>query len=591
MSLDKIRNIAIIAHVDHGKTTLVDGFLRQTGIFRDNEDVQTCVMDSNDLERERGITIIAKNTAITFKEHLINIVDTPGHADFGGEVERVLNMVDGCLLIVDAFDGPMPQTRFVLRKALAQNLNPIVVINKVDRPNINPHDAIDKVFDLFVELGANNEQLNFPYIFCSGLKGWATREENAVGENLNPLLDLIIEHCPAPIGNIEEPFSMRVNIIDYNDYLGRIAIGRVFNGEITTNSSVVLHTEGDKKIRGRITKLYTFHGLKKIESQSASCGEIIALAGFPQCQIGDSITFNEETIALDRIDVEEPTVKMSFLVNNSPLAGTEGKYVTSRNLKDRLYRELETNVSLRVEDTDNTDTFLVSGRGELHLAILIETMRREGFEFQVSRPEVIYKEKNGIQYEPYETLLIDVPDDYLGPVMQELGQRKAEIVNMESNGKQSYVSAMIPTRGLIGFASRYLRITRGNGVMNHTFEEYRPYSGALSFKRNGALIAYEAGLATYYALEQTSDRGVFFISPGTKVYPGMIIGENNRVQDLEINICKTKKLTNIRSSNQEVLVHLSAPQEMTLEDCLEYIASDELLEITPQNIRMRKMKI
>ncbi len=591
MNLDKIRNIAIIAHVDHGKTTLVDGFLRQTGIFRDNEMLQDCVMDSNDLERERGITIIAKNTAINYQDYLINIVDTPGHADFGGEVERVLNMVDGCLLIVDAFEGPMPQTRFVLRKALQQNLNPIVVVNKVDRPNINPHDAIDKVFDLFVELGANNEQLNFPYIFCSGLKGWATTVENEEGVNLNPLLDLIIKHCPAPVGNIEEPFSMRINILDYNDYLGRIAIGRVFNGEINAGSSVVLHTSDNKKIRSRITKLFTFHGLKKIESQNASCGQIIALAGFNQCQIGDSITFNEDTPPLDRIEVEEPTVKMSFLVNNSPLAGTEGKYVTSRNLKDRLYRELETNVSLRVSDTDNTDTFLVSGRGELHLAILIETMRREGFEFQVSRPEVIFKEINGETCEPFERLLIDVQDEYLGPVMQELGQRKAEIINMESTGKQAYVSAMIPTRGLIGFSNIYIRITRGNGVMNHTFEEYRKYCGDLNFKRNGALIAYEAGVATSYALEQVSDRGVFFIRPGTKVYAGMIIGENNRPQDLEINICKTKKLTNMRSSNQEVLVHLTAPIEMSLEDSLEYIASDELLEITPLNIRMRKFNI
>lgn len=590
MSLDKIRNIAIIAHVDHGKTTLVDGFLRQTGIFRANEEMINCVMDSNDLEKERGITIIAKNTAITHKDHLINIVDTPGHADFGGEVERVLNMVDSALLIVDAFEGPMPQTRFVLRKALQQNLNPIVVVNKIDRPNIDPNRAVDKVFDLFVELGATNTQLNFPYIFCSGLKGYATFKPDEVTDSLEPLLDLILKHCPQPSGNRHEPFCMQVNILDYNDYLGRIAIGRVFNGEINTGSSVILHAENNQKIRGKISKLFTFHGLKRIEAQTASSGEIIALAGFPQCQVGDCITLTEEAVILDRIKVEEPTVKMSFLVNNSPLAGTEGKYVTSRNLKDRLYKELETNVSLKVEDTKDTDTFMVSGRGELHLSILIETMRREGFEFQVSRPEVIFKEVDGVNLEPCERLLIDVPDEYLGAVMQELGLRKACIQNMESTGKQTLLNALIPTRGLIGFANRYIRITRGNGVMNHAFEAFKPYSGELNFKRNGALIAYEAGIATNYALEQTQDRGVFFINPGTKVYAGMIIGENSRIHDLEINICKTKKLTNIRSSTQEVLVHLPTPQEMTLEDCLEYLAVDELLEVTPINIRMRKIK-
>jgi GTP-binding protein len=587
-AIKNIRNVAIIAHVDHGKTTLVDGFLRQSGVFRDNQEVIDCVMDSNDLERERGITILAKNTAVTYKDTLINIIDTPGHADFGGEVERILGMVDGALLIVDAGEGPMPQTRFVLRKALERGLRPIVVINKIDRPNIDPHVAVDKVFDLFVELGASNEQLDFPYVFASGVKGIAMKTLEEEGQDLRPLLDLMISHTPPPKGDPNLPLQMQVTILDYSDYLGRIAIGRVYNGRIRDGEQVALIKEDGSQIRGKISKLFSFHGLKRLEVAEAAAGQIVAIAGFATANVGDTVGSVNDPIALPRTRIDEPTMKMAFMVNDSPFAGTEGKYPTSRQLRERLYRELETNVSLRVQETDNTDTFMVSGRGELHLGILIETMRREGYEFQVSRPEVIVKPINGTDHEPFERLLIDVPETFLGAVMEELGPRKAELQNMHVDRSQALLEFIVPTRGLIGFRSEFLRLTKGNGVMNHAYLSYRPWCGEIQQQRNGVLIAWEEGPATAYAMAAAEDRGVFFITPGTKVYAGMIVGEHSRPSDLDINVCKTKKLTNMRSSNSDVLVTLQAPLEMGLEKCLEYIQSDELVEITPKNIRMRK---
>lgn len=590
--LSLIRNIAIIAHVDHGKTTLVDGFLHQSGVFRQNQDVAVCVMDSNDLERERGITILAKNTAINYKDHLINIVDTPGHADFGGEVERILGMVDCALLVVDAGEGPMPQTRFVLRKALERGLRPIVVINKIDRPNIDPHVAVDRVFDLFVELGADHDQLDFPYIFASGVNGVATKHpETDPGKDLMPLLDLILEHCPSPEGDVNKPLAMQVSILDYSDYLGRIAIGRIHTGCIKNGSEVYLMTEDGSKIRGKITKLFTFHGLKRIEAETAYAGNIVAIAGLADANVGDTISDTDDCDPLTRIRVDEPTMKMSFLVNDSPFAGQEGKFVTSRQLRARLFKELETNVSLRVNETENTDTFIVSGRGELHLGILIETMRREGFEFQVSRPEVILKSINGTDCEPFEKLIIDVPEEYTGAVMQALGPRKGELQNMQVEGVQALLEFIIPTRGLIGFRSDFLRMTKGNGVMTHAFLDYRPWVGEIARQRNGVLVAWEEGVSTAYAIQAAEDRGFFFITPGTKVYGGMVVGEHSRQQDLSINVCKTKKLTNIRSSNSDVLVTLQAPAEMGLEKCLEYIQSDELVEVTPESVRMRKRQL
>lgn len=586
-----IRNVAIIAHVDHGKTTLVDGFLRQTGVFRENQEVVDCVMDSNDLERERGITILAKNTAVKYKDFDINIVDTPGHADFGGEVERILGMVDSALLIVDAGEGPMPQTRFVLRKALERGLRPIVVINKIDRPNIDPHIAVNKVFDLFIELGADDKQLDFPYMFASGVKGFAKKHVEDEDVDLRPLLDLMVEHTPPPSGDAEKPLQMQVTILDYSDYLGRIAIGRVYNGTVSDGEQVVLMKEDGSQVKGKVSKLFGFLGLKRHEIQKASAGQIVALSGFATCNVGDTIASAAEPSALGRTKVDEPTMKMSFMVNDSPFAGQEGKFVTSRQVKERLYRELETNVSLRVEDTDNTDTFLVSGRGELHLGILIETMRREGYEFQVSRPEVIVRQIEGVNHEPFERLMIDVPEDFLGSVMESLGTRKAELQNMHVDRNQALLEFVVPTRGLIGFRSLFLRLTKGNGVMNHAFLEYRPWVGDIPRQRNGVLIAWETGDTTAYALGGAEDRGVYFITPGVRVYGGMIVGESTRPQDLDINVCKMKKLTNMRSSNSDVLVTLQAPMEMGLEKCLEYIESDELVEITPKSIRMRKREL
>uniref|UniRef100_A0A832HAL9 Large ribosomal subunit assembly factor BipA n=1 Tax=Oscillatoriales cyanobacterium SpSt-402 TaxID=2282168 RepID=A0A832HAL9_9CYAN len=585
-----IRNVAIIAHVDHGKTTLVDALLKQAGTFREGEEVPDCVMDSNDLERERGITILAKNTAVRYKDTLINIVDTPGHADFGGEVERVLGMVDGCLLIVDANEGPMPQTRFVLKKALEQGLRPIVLVNKIDRPQADPHAAIDKVLDLFLELGADDDQCEFPYLFASGLSGFAIEQLEDDRVDMKPLFEAFLRHVPPPVGDPEAPLQLQVTTLDYSEYLGRIVIGRVHNGTIRAGQQAALVTETGDIVKAKITKLMGFEGLKRIDVEDASAGNIVAVAGFADANIGETITCPNEPRALPLIKVDEPTLQMTFSVNDSPFAGQEGKMVTSRQVRDRLMRELETNVALRVEETDSPDRFLVSGRGELHLGILIETMRREGYEFQVSQPQVIYREVNGQPCEPYETLVLDVPDEASGSCIERLGQRKAEMQDMQvgSNGR-TQLEFVIPARGLIGFRGEFMRLTRGDGIMNHSFFDYRPIVGDIDARRNGVLISFEEGVATFYALKNSEDRGVFFIKPGTKVYKGMIVGEHNRPQDLELNVCKTKQLTNHRAASGDELVQLQAPLEMSLERALEYIGPDELLEITPESIRLRKM--
>lgn len=539
-----IRNVAIIAHVDHGKTTLVDSLLEQSGIFRDNEAVPTCVLDSNDLERERGITILSKNTAVHYKDTLINIVDTPGHADFGGEVERVLGMVDGCLLIVDANEGPMPQTRFVLKKALEKGLRPIVVVNKIDRPRADPHTAVDKVLDLFIELGADDDQCDFPYLFASGLAGFAKEKMEHETTDMKVLFEAILHHVAPPVGDPEKPLQLQVTTLDYSDYLGRIVIGKVHNGTIRQGEQAALVKEDGSIVKGRITKLLGFEGLARVEIKEATAGNLVAVAGFADANIGETITSATDPQALPLIKVDEPTLQMTFAVNDSPFAGQEGDFVTSRQLRDRLMRELETNVALRVEPTDSPDRFAVSGRGELHLGILIETMRREGYEFQVSQPQVIYREVNSKPCEPFEQLVLDVPEDAVGGCMERLGQRKAELQDMMVSGDgRAQLEFVVPARGLIGFRGEFMRATRGAGIMNHSFLEYRPMSGEIDTRRNGVLVSFEEGVATFYALKNAEDRGTFFIEPGTKVYKGMVVGENNRPQDLELNICKAKQLT------------------------------------------------
>ena len=585
-----IRNIAIIAHVDHGKTTLVDALLKQSGIFREGEDVPDCVMDSNDLERERGITILSKNTAVSYKDTLINIVDTPGHADFGGEVERVLGMVDGCVLIVDANEGPMPQTRFVLKKALEKGLRPIVVVNKIDRPRAHPDGAVDKVFDLFVELGADDDQCDFTTLYASGLQGYVKEELEDEGVDMQPLFEAIIHHVPPPAGDRDRPLQLQVTTLDYSDYLGRIVIGKIHNGVLKAGQQAALIKEDGKIVKAKISKLMGFQGLSRVELEEASAGNIVAVAGFADANIGETITCPNEPEALPLIKVDEPTLQMTFSVNNSPFAGLEGDYVTSRQIRDRLMRELETNVALRVEQGDSAEKFLVSGRGELHLGILIETMRREGYEFQVSQPQVIYREINGKPCEPYEYLVLDVPEVAVGSCIERLGQRKGEMKDMQNAGGRTQLEFVIPARGLIGFRGDFVRITRGEGIMNHSFLEYRQFSGELETRYNGVIIAFEEGLATFYALKNAEDRGVFFITPGTKVYKGMIVGEHNRSQDLDLNVCKAKQLTNHRAASGDELVQLQAPTEMSLERALEYIGPDELVEVTPESIRLRKLK-
>lgn len=591
MDNKNLRNIAIIAHVDHGKTTLVDCMLKQCGVFRENEVVEERVLDNNDIERERGITILAKNVSVNYNGYKINIVDTPGHADFGGEVERVLGMVDGALLIVDAAEGPMPQTRFVLKKALELGIRVIVVVNKIDKPQAEPDKTIDKVFDLFTELTDNEYLIDFPIIYSSSLQGYAKKELEDESNDIIPLLDSIIENIKPPKGDKDKNLQFHVTTLDYNEYVGRIAIGRIVNGVINSNEMVSLIKADSSVQRGKIVKLFGFKDLGRVEIQSAQAGDIVAVAGFPDIQIGETISSIDNPQALPLIKIDEPTLQMNFQVNNSPFAGQEGKFVTSRQIRKRLYQELEKNVSLRVEDTDNTDVFRVSGRGELHLGILIETMRREGYEFQVSKPKVILKTVDDKTYEPFENLFIDVPEEYAGSTIEKLSNRKGELQQMQVVGSRTNMRFVIPSRGLIGFRSDFIRLTRGEGIMNHTFYEYRPYCGDIEKQRNGSIIAHENGEAIPYALNQFEDRGVFFVVPKTKVYRGMIIGEANRPQDVVVNICKTKKLTNMRSATADVMVTLQAPRLMSLEDCLEYISDDELVEVTPQNVRIRKFDL
>lgn len=585
---ENIRNIAIIAHVDHGKTTLVDCLLKQAGAFRANQQVQERVLDSNDLERERGITILSKNISINYKNTKINVIDTPGHADFGGEVERVLGMVDGALLIVDAAEGPMPQTRFVLSKALELGLRIIVVINKIDKPAAEPLTALDKVFDLFTELTDREDLIDFPFIFASSLNGFAIKDLDDERKDMIPLLDCILENIKPPKGDADKPFQFRATTLDYNEYVGRIVIGRIENGKVKSQEQVcVVHADGSQE-KGKITKLFGFHDLGRTEIEEAYAGDIVGIAGFSDIQIGESICSLADPQPLPLIKVDEPTLQMNFSVNDSPFAGTEGKFVTSRQLRKRLYDELEKNVSLRVEDTDSTDVFKVSGRGELHLGILIETMRREGYEFQVSKPEVIYKTIDGVKCEPFENLIVDVPEGCAGSCIDRLSGRKAEMKEMNNAKGRTTMVFHIPARGLIGFRSEFIRMTRGEGIMYHTFLDYRPFAGDIPRQRNGSIIAHEQGEAIPYALAQYEDRGTFFVTPKTKVYRGMIIGECNKPQDIVVNICKTKKLTNMRSATADVMVTLQAHKEMSLEECMEYIGDDELVEITPENVRIRK---
>ena len=583
-----IRNIAIVAHVDHGKTTLVDQMLRQTGIFRTNEAVRERVMDSEDLEQERGITILSKNTAVEYKGVKINIVDTPGHADFGGEVERVLTMVDGVLLLVDAFEGCMPQTRFVLKKALALKKHVMAVINKVDRPGARPEVVLDGIIDLFIELGADDDQLEFPVVYASAKAGKASMRPNGEETDIFTLFDAILEYIPAPEGDMEGPLQFLVSNIDYDDYLGRIAIGRVERGGVTRGMQAVLCSEAGKAESVKITKLFTFKGLKRIETETANFGDIISIAGLPDVGIGETVCDPEHVEPLPFVKIDEPTVSMNFIVNNSPFAGREGKYVTSRNLRDRLMKELETNVSLRVEETDSTDTFKVSGRGELHLSILIETMRREGFEFSVSRPRVITKQEDGVTMEPFELLMIDVPTDYAGVVMDKLAVRKAAMVNMGSESGATRLEFKIPARGLIGYRSEFLTDTRGNGVMNHIFSGYEPWAGDIPERSRGSLVVHEMGETTAYGLFNAQERGRLFIGAGVSVYEGMIVGENARQEDIVINVCKKKQLTNTRASGSDEALRLTPATILSLEQSLEFIADDELVEVTPKSIRLRK---
>ena len=591
MDNKKIRNIAIIAHVDHGKTTLVDCMLKQAGAFRENQHMQERVLDSNDLERERGITILSKNISINYKDYKINVVDTPGHADFGGEVERVLGMVDGALLIVDAAEGPMPQTRFVLSKALELGIKIIVVINKIDKPAADPDKTLDKVFDLFTELTDREDLIDFPYIYASSLNGFAIKNLDDERKDIVPLLDCIIENIAPPDGDSGKPLQLRATTLDYNDYVGRIVIGRIANGKISSQEMVsVVHSDGSTE-RGKVTKLFGFKDLCRVEIDEAYAGDIVGIAGFSDIQIGETICDLNNINPLPLIKIDEPTLQMNFSVNDSPFAGEEGKFVTSRQIRKRLYDELEKNVSMRVEDTDSTDMFKVSGRGELHLSILIETMRREGFEFQVSKPEVIFKNIDGDTYEPFENLTIDVPEVYAGACIERLAKRKANMLEMGNATSRTHIKFSIPARGLIGFRTEFIRMTRGEGIMYHTFDEYKPYSGDIPRQRNGSLIAHEQGEAVPYALAQFEDRGVFFITPKTRVYRGMIVGEGNKPQDIVVNVCKTKKLTNMRSATADVMVTLQAHRELSLEDALEYIGDDELMEVTPENIRLRKMDL
>ncbi|WP_096154785.1 MULTISPECIES: translational GTPase TypA [Bacillus] len=585
-----IRNIAIIAHVDHGKTTLVDKLLHQAGTFRTNETVQERAMDSNDLERERGITILAKNTAINYKDTRINIMDTPGHADFGGEVERIMKMVDGVLLVVDAYEGCMPQTRFVLKKALEQNLTPIVVVNKIDRDFARPSEVVDEVIDLFIELDASEEQLEFPVVYASAINGTASTDPEKQDENMEAIYEAIIKHIPAPFDNSDEPLQFQVSLLDYNDYVGRIGIGRIFRGTMKVGQQVSLMKLDGKVKQFRVSKLFGFIGLKRVEIEEAKAGDLVAVSGMEDINVGETVCPTEHQEALPILRIDEPTLQMTFLVNNSPFAGKEGKFVTSRKIEERLTAQLETDVSLRVDPTDSPDAWVISGRGELHLSILIENMRREGFELQVSKPEVIIRTVDGVKCEPVERVQIDVPEEHTGGVMESIGARKGEMVDMINNGNgQVRLIFMVPSRGLIGYSTEFLSLTRGFGIINHTFDSYQPMAqGQVGGRRQGVLVSMESGKASSYGIMGIEDRGVIFVEPGTEVYEGMIVGEHNRDNDLVVNVCKMKQATNIRSANKDQTVGMKKPRIMTLEESLEYLNDDEYCEITPQSIRLRK---
>ena len=587
---EDLRNIAIIAHVDHGKTTLVDQLLRQSGIFRANEAVAERVMDSNDLERERGITILSKNTAVMYNGTKINIVDTPGHADFGGEVERILMMVDGVLLLVDAFEGCMPQTRFVLKKALGLGKKPVVVVNKIDRPGARPLEVVDEVLDLFIELGADEDQLEFPVVYASGRDGYASLDPNTPGQDMKPLFDAIINQVPAPTGDMEGPAQILFSNIDYDDYVGRIGIGRVERGHVKDGQNMVLCCRDGSTKNVKIAKLYQFEGLRRREVEDARLGDIVAVSGFTDLNIGETACDPACVEPLPFVKIDEPTVSMMFMVNNSPFAGREGKFVTSRNLRDRLFKEVETNVAMRVEETDSPDTFKVSGRGELHLSILIEQMRRQNYEFQVSSPQVIYKEIDGKKYEPIELLMIEVPDNYVGAVMEKLGSRKAELQNMGSRDTGvTHLEFKIPARGLMGYRQEFLTDTNGNGIMNNVFDSYEPYKGDIQERAQGSLVAHETGETTGYGLWYAQDRGRLFVGPGVEVYEGMIVGVSPKAEDITVNVCKKKHVTNTRASGSDEALKLTPPTILSLEQTLEFIKNDELVEVTPKSIRMRKM--
>lgn len=587
-----LRNIAIIAHVDHGKTTLVDELLKQSGIFRSNEHVEERAMDSNDLERERGITILAKNTAIQYKDTRINILDTPGHADFGGEVERIMKMVDGVLLVVDAYEGCMPQTRFVLKKALEQNLTPIVVVNKIDKDSARPEEVIDEVLELFIELDANEDQLEFPVIYASAINGTASVDPDPANqdENMQSIYDAIVEHIPAPVDNREEPTQFQVALLDYNDYVGRIGIGRVFRGTISVGQQVSLMKLDGSVKNFRVTKLFGFLGLKRIEIQEAHAGDLIAISGMEDINVGETVCPVDHQEALPVLRIDEPTLQMTFSVNNSPFAGREGKWITSRKIEERLLAQLQTDVSLRVESTDSPDAWTVSGRGELHLSILIENMRREGYELQVSKPEVIIREVDGVKCEPVERVQIDVPEEHTGSIIESLGSRKGEMLDMVNNGNgQVRLIFMVPARGLIGYSTEFMTLTRGYGIINHTFDSYQPVvEGRVGGRTKGVLVSMETGKSSTYGIMQVEDRGTIFVEPGTEIYGGMVVGEHTRENDITVNITKTKQATNVRSANKDQTVTIKKPRIMTLEEALEYLNDDELLEVTPESIRLRK---
>lgn len=586
---ENLRNVAIIAHVDHGKTTLVDELLKQSGTFRDNEQVQDRVMDSNDLERERGITILSKNTSVHYKDTKINIVDTPGHADFGGEVERILTMVDGVLLLVDAFEGCMPQTRFVLKKALNLKKKVLVVVNKIDRPGARPAEVIDEVLDLFIELGADDDQIEFPVVYASAKDGYSSLDPDVREGDMRPLLDAILEHISAPDGEMDAPLQILFSSLDYDDYIGRIGVGRVERGKILRGENVVLCKQDGERENVKISRLYQFEGLQRVEVDSAAMGDIVCVSGIADLNIGETACDPECIEPLPFVKIDEPTISMNFIVNDSPFAGREGKFVTSRNIRDRLFKEVETNVSMRVEETDSTDTFKVSGRGELHLSILIETMRRQGYEFQVSRPEVIYKTINGQLCEPMELLIVEVPEQYVGAVIEKLGSRKGELENMGTrDGGAAHLEFKIPSRGLIGYRSEFMTDTNGNGIMNQLFAGYEPYKGDIQTRERGSIVVHETGTSTGYGLFNTQDRGRLFIGPGVEVYEGMIIGECSRNEDIVCNVCKKKQMTNTRAAGSDDALRLVPHSTLSLEQSMEFIKDDELLEVTPESLRLRK---